>query len=66
MGRFVRKQALFFMIGFVVVFVIYLFIQFDSDDVIKGIFISLLGGAAGAVGFNILERRVGNDTPAQK
>lgn len=57
MWAFIRRQALYFLAGFVVAFVIYLFIQFNNDDVLLGIAISAVVGVVVSVIFWWLERR---------
>ncbi len=56
MIHFLRRQALYVLSGFIVTFVIYLFITFDSEKVVKGLLISLIGGAGVAVLLFVLER----------
>ena len=58
MLAFLRREALYVLSGFVVTFVIYLYITFDSGDVTRGLVIGLLGGAGVAVLIFILERWV--------
>lgn len=44
MWSFLRRQSLFFLIGFIVTFVVYLFIKIGSEDVLLGIAIGAGGG----------------------
>jgi cell division protein FtsW (lipid II flippase) len=57
MRRFVRKQLTYFLIGFVISFVIYLFARFDSDKVILGVVIGAFVGIGLCVGIALLERQ---------
>ncbi len=57
MRRFIRRQVSYFLMGFVVAFVVYLFVRFDADAVILGLVIGAGGGLATAVGITLLERR---------
>lgn len=57
MWAFVRRQALYFLVGFVIAFVIYLFIQFNNDDVLLGLAISAVAGIVVSALLWWLERR---------
>ncbi|MFN0095496.1 MAG: hypothetical protein ACKVVT_12075 [Dehalococcoidia bacterium] len=69
MRKFLRRQLTYFLIGFIVAFIVYLFVRFDADSILLGVFVSFIAGVAvcGAVLF--LERRFpdsgkdGNDAP---
>ncbi len=65
MRRFLRRQLTYFLIGFVLTFIVYLFIRFNSDAVILGVVISAGGGFAVAVALFWLERKFPDDSPAQ-
>lgn len=54
---FLRKQLLTVLIGFVIAFVIYLFIRFDTVKVLQGLAIGLAAGIALAIVLFFLERR---------
>jgi hypothetical protein len=57
MWQFLRRQLLYFLVGFVVTFIIYLFVRFSADAVMLGVAIGIVGGAATAIGLFALERR---------
>lgn len=57
MRTFLRRSALYFLTGFVITFIIYLFVRFDAGDVILGVFIAAGGGIAVTVGLTWLGRR---------
>lgn len=65
MWTFLKKQALYVLAGFVVTFVVYLFVQFDSDRVLLGILVGAGGGVALALVLFLLERRF-PDRPPQR
>lgn len=56
MMAWIRREALYVLSGFVVTFLIYLFIVFDADKVTRGMGIGLLGGAGVAILIFVLER----------
>jgi cell division protein FtsW (lipid II flippase) len=57
MRKFVRKQLTYFLIGFVVAFVVYLFARFDANKVIWGVAVGAGVGIALCIAIAILERR---------
>jgi cell division protein FtsW (lipid II flippase) len=57
MWSFLRRQALYFLVGFVVSFIIYLFVRFDFDKIILGVVIGAGVGLAVSIGVFMLERR---------
>ncbi len=57
MGRFFRRQLTYFLIGFVIAFVIYLFVRFNADQIILGVVIGAGAGVGLCVGIALLERR---------
>ncbi|MCA9821765.1 MAG: hypothetical protein R3C29_10440 [Dehalococcoidia bacterium] len=63
MWSFLRRQFLYFLVGFVITFVIYLFVRFDADRVILGVGIGAIGGMAVAVVLFMLERRFPEQAP---
>lgn len=65
MWQFLKRQALYFLVGFVVTFVFYLFVRFDADKVLLGIVIAAVGGIAVAIALFLLERRFPEQPPAQ-
>jgi cell division protein FtsW (lipid II flippase) len=65
MWHFLKRQALYFLIGFVATFLIYLFVRFDADKVLLGMVIAAGGGIALAIALFQLERRFPEQPPAQ-
>ncbi len=57
MYAFLRKQLTVFLVGFVVAFVVYLFVRFDADKVLLGVVISAVVGIAFNFGIVMLERQ---------
>jgi ABC-type nitrate/sulfonate/bicarbonate transport system permease component len=57
MWSFLRRQFLYFLTGFVVAFVIYIFARFDSDKVLLGVLISALVGLVVSAVIMYLERK---------
>ena len=53
------------MIGFIITFVVYLYIKLDTDDLVLGLIIAAAGGVALAVGLFLLGRRFPDDAPDQ-
>lgn len=63
MWTVLRRFWHFFTIGFIVAFVIYLFVRWDADKVIVGVLISAGVGVALAIAIFMLERRWPEQTP---
>jgi hypothetical protein len=64
MWQFLRRQTLYFLIGFVITFIVYLFIRFSADAVILGVAVAACGGIGASVVLFMLERRFpDNDRP---
>lgn len=57
MWSFLRRQFTYGLVGFVIAFIIYLFIQFDTSEVVNGLLISLAAGIVLMVVLFFLERR---------
>lgn len=57
MWAFFRRQGLYFLVGFVVAFLIYLFVRFDADAIVLGILISAGAGVGLSMFLWWLERR---------
>lgn len=57
MLRFIKKQALYVLSGFIVTFAVYLFLRFDTDKVLIGLLVGLAGGVGVGVVLFFLERR---------
>lgn len=54
---------LFFLIGFVVTFIIYLFVRWDPDKVLLGVVIGGIVGIATSWAIWVLERRFPDNRP---
>lgn len=65
MWHFLRRQLNYFLIGFVIAFVVYLFFRFDANDVILGVLIGIVAGVALSIGLFFLERRFPERAPDQ-
>jgi membrane associated rhomboid family serine protease len=63
MWNFLRREFLYFLVGFVATFVIYLFVRFDADKVLLGVAIGAIGGIVVAVALFALERRFPDQSP---
>lgn len=63
MRKFLRRQLTYFLIGFVITFVIYLFLRFDNEKVITGVVIGSVGGVVLATVLFWLGRRFPDDEP---
>jgi hypothetical protein len=63
MWSFLRRQFLYFLVGFVATFVIYLFVRFDADKVLLGVAIGAVGGIVLAIVLFALERRFPEQVP---
>jgi len=63
MWAFFRRQALYFLVGFVVAFIVYLFVRFNADAVVLGIFISVGAGVATSIFLWWLERQFNKKPP---
>jgi len=59
MFRALRPYLNAFLIGFILTFVIYLFIRFNASDIVLGIVIAAVGGAALLVAYVCLDRKFG-------
>ncbi|KAA0240378.1 hypothetical protein EDM76_02105 [bacterium] len=56
MWTFLRRQFLF-LVGFVIAFVIYLFIKIGANDVLWGLGVGAIGGLVVSLAFFFLERK---------
>jgi ABC-type uncharacterized transport system permease subunit len=63
MFRALRRYLNAVLIGFIITFVIYLFVRFDADKIITGIVISLVGGVGLLVLYIFLDRKFGPSEP---
>jgi multisubunit Na+/H+ antiporter MnhC subunit len=59
MFRALRPYLNAFLIGFILTFVIYLFIRFNASDIVLGMVIAAVGGAALLVAYVYLDRKFG-------
>ena len=59
MIRALRRYLNAALIGFIVTFVVYLFVRFDSDKIVLGIVISLIGAAGALALYIFLDRKLG-------
>ncbi len=57
MWTFLRRESRFFTIGFIVTFIVTLFIRFDPTDVLTSIAIGAAGGLILAIVLWYLERK---------
>lgn len=57
MWTFLKRRLLWFLIGFVVVFLGYLFVRYNPDSIILGMFIASAGGAFVSILVYYLERK---------
>lgn len=64
MWHFLKRQALYFLVGFVITFLVYLFIRFESDKVLFGILVGAIGGVVIAILIFMLERRFPDKRPS--
>ena len=63
MMRALRKYLNVSLAGFIVTFVIYLFVRFDPDKIVLGIVIALVGAAVALTGYVFLDKKLGGDEP---
>jgi FtsH-binding integral membrane protein len=59
MFKALRRYLNAALIGFIITFVVYLFVRFDPDKIVLGIVISLVGAAVGLIGDIFLDRQLG-------
>ena len=63
MWSFLRREFLYFLVGFVATFIVYLFIRFDPDEVLLGVAIASVGGIILAIVLFYLERKFPDRIP---
>ena len=63
MFRALRRYLNALLIGFIITFVIYLFVRFDPDKIITGIVISTVGGVALLALYVYLDRKFASPDP---
>jgi len=66
MWHFLRRELTYFLVGFVITFVIYLFVRFNADAVLLGLVVGAVGGLALAAGLFWLERRFPDEAKEPK
>jgi high-affinity Fe2+/Pb2+ permease len=64
MRSFLRRAGLYFLVGFVLAFVAYLFIRFDPDKVLLGMLVGVAGGLVLTVVLFWLGRKLGDEGEA--
>lgn len=64
MMHFIRRRLLWFLIGFVISFLVYLFVKFDADEVLEGMTIAVAVGFGVSLLIFFLERRFPDKTGA--
>lgn len=62
MMHFIRRRLLWFLIGFVAAFLVYLFIKFDANEIFEGLSIAVAVGFGVSVLVFFLERRFPDKT----
>ena len=63
MRKFFRRQLTYFLIGFLITFIIYLFVRFNFDQVVLGVVIGAVGGVTLATLLFWLGRKFPDDEP---
>ena len=63
MFRALRRYLNAILIGFIITFVVYLFVRFDPDKIITGIVISLVGGGVALALYIFLDRKLSPGEP---
>ncbi len=61
MFKALRRYLNAALIGFIITFVVYLFVRFDPDKIILGIVISLIGAVGSLIGYIYLDRKFGSE-----
>lgn len=61
MFKALRRYLNAALIGFIITFVVYLFVRFDPDKVVLGIVISLGGAAVTLIAYIYLDRKFGRE-----
>lgn len=61
MMRGLRRYLNAALIGFIVTFIVYLFVRFDPDKIVLGIVIALVGAAVALIGYVYLGKKFGNE-----
>lgn len=61
MFKALRRYLNAALIGFIITFVVYLFVRFDPDKVVLGIVISLVGAAVTLIVYIYLDRKLGGE-----
>ena len=63
MWRRIRQALLYFLMGFTIAFLIYLFIRFDAAQIMFGVAIGTVVGVITAGGLLLLEHRFPDEVP---
>jgi len=63
MWTVLRRQLNYFFIGFIIAFVIYLFVRYDADDILLGVLIGAIAGLGVSAALYYLERRFPENRP---
>jgi FtsH-binding integral membrane protein len=63
MRRALRRYLNAALIGFIVTFVVYLFVRFNADQVVLGIVISLIGAAVALVVYVYADKKLSGGEP---
>lgn len=63
MMKALRRYLNAALIGFIVTFVIYLFVRFDPDKIVLGIVIALIGAAVALALYVFLDKKLGGNEP---
>lgn len=61
MMRALRRYLNASLIGFIVTFVVYLFVRFDPDKIVLGIVIALIGAVAALAAYIYLDKKFGGE-----
>jgi len=60
-----RRFWHFFLVGFIVTFVVYVFVRLDKDKILLGLLLAVVVGLVLSIGLALLERRFPDHTPPQ-
>jgi hypothetical protein len=63
MMRALRKYLNVALAGFIITFVVYLFVRFDPDKIVLGIVIALVGAAVALAAYVFLDKKLGGNEP---
>ncbi len=57
MWHFLRRRLLWFLIGFVIAFLVFLFVKYPNDEVLMGMTIAAVSGLGFSILIFLLEKR---------